>query len=403
MAIQAFNQSTAKKRTELKESPTFLALMVLFLLGLLGIFALSMASCSSHTPPRSQTTVASAGPQQSKASAAQTADSASPPAVQAPDKHALRYLAVGLLAGVIGAGGGGLLGLLFGLPTSASRAAAAAAAVANPERDAAWFNDNTAMEQIADWLTKIIVGLTLTNFQKFADRFYDVSIAISAEMTGFSNAGPVPGGAALASSSILGFIISYIWIRRYLPGELTAARQDMLDRQKIRRDGEEISTAERSGNYQEHPDKGRAVQELTKTFTARFGDALEEPYAFVQPEPNSDDPWKGRFHTDAAVTSTVALNAIVTPIETNPDLFRIQISVDPTTATEPPAKRRGRLYLHPTFPKPIRDIVLDERGAFRIDLIAWGAFTVGLQLETGELHELDLSELPGAPLKFRQR
>jgi len=67
------------------------------------------------------------------------------------------------------------------------------------------------------------------------------------------------------------------------------------------------------------------------------------------------------------------------------------------------ASTQARLYLHPTFPEPIiRTIGFDSGGFAEVKMSAVGAFTVGVQLmSSGDLLELDLSDLRNAPAAFR--
>lgn len=58
-------------------------------------------------------------------------------------------------------------------------------------------------------------------------------------------------------------------------------------------------------------------------------------------------------------------------------------------------------YLHPTFGRAVRQIKI-RRGIARLDVLAWGAFTVGVLLDDGTKLELDLAELSSAPKEFRE-
>lgn len=367
-------------RQDLKTSPTLLALALLFGMAGLGVLSLFIASWIVGFPP------AGSGL-----------------------RFNGRFLAFGIMAGTAGACGGGLLGLLFGLPTSAARAVAQTNAGANtPGQDNPWFTDNTAMEQIADWLTKIIVGLSLVNFDRFLLRGWQVSIEVSKAMTGLPAAGPAVGGLTLAPAVLIGFAISYIWIRRFLPGELAAARLEMMERQqmsvRIMSGRQKMEAAERAGAKQ---GAGLATaQEISaKTtravaFAAAHASAPLETPPIVEPGPNTLDPWKGQFPAREGQLATVRLDAVVKELPGDPDWFSITLQV--ALLGDDLGDRPARLYLHPTFPNPIREIRLGKKG-YALELVGWGAFTVGLQLMSDERHELDLAELPDAPAVFKAR
>ncbi len=66
-----------------------------------------------------------------------------------------------------------------------------------------------------------------------------------------------------------------------------------------------------------------------------------------------------------------------------------------------------RFYLHPTFRRRIRESHVDATGQAVIDLVAWGAFTLGavVKLKDNEVRlELDLAQdVPDAPAAFKLR
>lgn len=79
------------------------------------------------------------------------------------------------------------------------------------------YRDNTNLEEVSDWLTKIIIGLGLVEFQNI------VSAVVTAGATVGDSIDPVHqfGGAAIATGSLIvgfatGFIYYYIWTRVYL-------------------------------------------------------------------------------------------------------------------------------------------------------------------------------------------
>src|SRR5205085_2748028 len=118
------------------------------------------------------------------------------------------------------------------------------------------FRDSTSLEQVADWLTKIIVGLTLTQYSAWEQKFDNLSRNLTEGLLGpaplpqlcetllrgtapaaraavrasdacaTSPAAAVPGGLILALYAIAGFLISYLWMRRYFILEMVIARRE---------------------------------------------------------------------------------------------------------------------------------------------------------------------------------
>ncbi|HEX6747020.1 MAG TPA: SIR2 family protein [Longimicrobium sp.] len=122
--------------------------------------------------------------------------------------------------------------------------------------------------------------------------------------------------------------------------------------------------------------------------------------SFAEPPPlNPDDPHKHRFGGKPAAGGKV-LRAHVKPVGDG-EWFevRLEVSAEPTA---PPLEGSVTFHLHPTFvhdriEQPVKD------GAARVKLVAWGAFTVGAETSDGTRLELDLAELPSAPMAFRMR
>jgi hypothetical protein len=115
----------------------------------------------------------------------------------------------------------------------------------------------------------------------------------------------------------------------------------------------------------------------------------------------SDDPqagkWGGKSEADGRrATATVA------PSNLRKDWFKIDLLVESTTPARP-LTGTVQFHLHPSFrEKVIERPAIDGRA--RLELIAWGAFTVGVSADGGKTKlELDLSKVADAPEAFRTR
>jgi len=119
---------------------------------------------------------------------------------------------------------GALLGLLFGIPrsqggtTDASEGAAAGAQRYKP---------NTNLEEISDWLTKIIVGVSLTQLGEIQARAFDVIGAV-AKGFGGSDAAQAFSAGLLTTALVSGFLASYLVTRLYLRRALDEADRDEI-------------------------------------------------------------------------------------------------------------------------------------------------------------------------------
>lgn len=179
-------------------------------------------------------------------------------------RRALRYLTVFFLGGIValmsysvftgGAAGfpalfsvsvlvlgasallGGALGFLFGIPRSLQNEARAPQAPgaddASRETDAAsprnsdtkyvGYIANTNLEQISDWLTKILVGVGLTQLGSLNSHF-GALLDVTAPAFGEHAVARVYAGALMVFGVLLGFLFGYLWTRLFLIGALRYA------------------------------------------------------------------------------------------------------------------------------------------------------------------------------------
>lgn len=356
-----------------------------------------------------------------------------------------RFFGIGSFAALAAAAFGGALGLLFGLPISAkvvvvNQTGSAGGEPGTESPRGEWFSDNTSIEQIADWLTKIIVGLALTQWRSIQEQFDRLAAAVSAAMAApvaravqgapdqvacvicpssaalasAGDAGKVAGGLILATYGFLGFLLVYLWARRYLSRELAAARGDMRDVQK-RSEMAIVKAAQMEGGLQDAPKtadaKTRAESAVASAAAGEMtegvgtpGEASAFPHPLIAPGHQREDPWNGQFG-GSPTDGKVEVRAQVQSLKTVADLYMILVVISGVT-DEARAQLKGtraRVYLHPTFRRSIRLEQFDSRGRITFKLVGYGAFTLGVQLEDGRLLELDLALLPGAPQEFKDR
>lgn len=302
---------------------------------------------------------------------------------------------------------GGVLGLLFGLPSSRkveSRAAPGAVAVTSG------YEESTSLEQIADWLTKIIVGLSLTQFASWSAAFDRLSLTLTHDLLcpgSGSPCGYVPGASLVSAYFIAGFVMSYMWTRRFFIIEMVA-RDDSV--RQMMQAQERREQAVREGRVQAGAGAPEGVasdyssivaailEDGVRTATGKARTVAQTLKAGADPE----DPWRGVFEGSPTAHDTV-LTASVAPVSGQPGNFRVEVTVAGAT----PERQRelaGQtviFYLHPTFGKTVRAVTFGTDGRASLELYAYGAFTIGAVLGDGTLLELNLANLPGAPDQFK--
>lgn len=159
--------------------------------------------------------------------------------------HSTRYgfprgwsiLATAIVLASGSAMGGGLIGFLFALPRGRRTepgppdhaAPPAASATADPatepsERKAST-RPNTNLDDISDWLTKILVGVGLIQLTSIGDALGRLSRAVAPSLGG-------PESAAFGLGLMLtfvstGFLMGYLWTRFYIPVAFERAESDV--------------------------------------------------------------------------------------------------------------------------------------------------------------------------------
>jgi len=118
---------------------------------------------------------------------------------------------------------GAILGFLFGIPKTLQQAHTGGRVPGQDGEgagtDAVCFQANTNLEQISDWLTKILVGVGLTEISSVPSRLDSYARSVAAGLGNGPGAAPF-AVAILVFYSACGFLVSYLWTRLYFAAEL---------------------------------------------------------------------------------------------------------------------------------------------------------------------------------------
>jgi hypothetical protein len=302
---------------------------------------------------------------------------------------------------------GAILGLLFGLPSvrevrlsdpSDSRTHAGASLAATG------YQESTNLEQVADWVTKILIGLTLTQYALWEQAFERAFRQSSALMLDERHAGPAAATIIALVFAANGFLIVYLSMRRYFIVEMVAGRGESWG--KLRRDFqrlEEAGLVQKTSVTVAPAQQETAARSIAET-AVRLSPTESVGAAREIANQNSDfpdDPWRGKFGGQPS-GGGCQLSATVAPLDNLNQFFTVKLILRSETTTA----RLGQsatFYLHPTFGPDPKKIAFGTDGVATLELIAFGAFTVGVLLEDGTKLELNLATLSDAPEAFRQR
>jgi hypothetical protein len=278
---------------------------------------------------------------------------------------------------------GALVGFLFGIPKEvqgdAKPASAATVAQASAQPSAAYEQRvNTNLEQVSDWLTKIIVGLGLVELRNIPDHLQSIAAFLarsydSKQCPAFGNC-PAFGGAVTVYFAVVGFFGGYLLTRLFLAPAFSALGLSQLANVAI-------------GGNRLLRQEGIEPPQVQRTMAAIR---------------HVDDPQKGRWGGRSEANGR-RLTAKVTPAPGTPAWFLVHLEVTSLDPVNQPLTGNVIFHLHPTFDPPDRTVAAVDNKAV-LDIYAYGAFTVGAEADNGSTRlELDLAELPDAPPEFRSR
>lgn len=326
---------------------------------------------------------------------------------------------VGASIALLGAAGafaiGAALGFLFGLPRWSEQAPPAAPAVATSGQPPgvetlgtaatvlAPVRHNTGLEKVMDWLTTLIVGLGLVHLRDAYNYATDISIwltrAISGDVMASYPANGSAGGAIILAYVVAGFFLSYLWAQRYMPGEMAQAERDSREAMKamVRGYAEQVFNIAAGSPEQRFDvlalkdaanplglDKG-----MLDELAARYGRAIDyfdEPMASFGPSSAHG------YSLEAQVRETTA----------GLGLFSITLSVRATEPGAAPLEGDVVFFLHHTLPECIRRVPVRD-GEATLMILSAGSFIAGAALAGGKIRlSLNLAELPGVSMTFRQ-
>ena len=302
--------------------------------------------------------------------------------------------------------GGILLGFLFGIPkkhklTAESRPAPSpttsevntSPSTSSQSTQLSYYDDNTNLEEISDWLTKIIIGLSLVEFKEIK-----IEMIATAENIGkIFVCLPTDTGYAIGFSTLIffggiGLALGYLWARIKLVLVLT----DNRNRQsKLERDFMNSSNRKTIDQAQFEAKRLEPIAEAGQSFFQKVTTLLKSKTISV-PEDLQKNRWGGKFENEGFVLSARVTKGIL-------GLFDLELSVSATKAVID--VQQVAFFLHDTFPSEIVPVPMVNKAA-KLNLTTYEAFTVGAVVYDGERPielELDLNTYPGYPDGFYYR
>jgi hypothetical protein len=141
-------------------------------------------------------------------------------------------IAVALQTATASFAAGALVGFIFGIPRTLATADSSQATADGSEHPI--YGTNTNLEQISDWLTKILVGVGLVQIGQIGGAIDDLASGVE---KGLGSNGHAVAVTLMVSFAITGFLCSYLYTRMRLQSALEPGRE-MVDKR-----AEEITNA----------------------------------------------------------------------------------------------------------------------------------------------------------------
>jgi hypothetical protein len=139
---------------------------------------------------------------------------------------------------------GGLLGFLFGIPRALRLRERPDTGGQGAQKDEAGnrpaYRPNTNLEEVSDWLTKILVGVGLTQLNAIPAKVVAFGVYFGKPLGGDDVTGERFAAAVLLYFSVTGFLLGYLWTRLFLGSALARADEDAFARAKRKLDAVQL-------------------------------------------------------------------------------------------------------------------------------------------------------------------
>jgi hypothetical protein len=334
-----------------------------------------------------------------------------------------------MLLGLAGMSSGGVVGFLFGLPRSHARD--------NQEKNASLAGDETRvryepstnLEQISDWLTKILIGVGLVQLQNVGGGLAAIGAMVAGTRTPPIEGAAVVSQIVLVVSVVVGFIAAFLWTRLYYGEIQTRVDQQILDRLAIvGRQAERADTVSHSlaqgklassrggarpvaapllpSPVEGAPEAQGAVavgatskMPAALAFIADWDESVRaQILEFVHaPVIRDSDPAGKIFDQSPREQNGRTLNARITTAYEDALVVRLEVRA----LSGAPLEGEVLFLLHPTFDEPSL-VKHAKRNVAEVEIFTDGWFTVAAIADKGRtVLTYDLRRMPRAPKWFK--
>lgn len=291
---------------------------------------------------------------------------------------------------------GSMSGFLFGIPKIINPEGTGSAV--ESERRKKYISQNDNLVQISDWLTKIIVGVGLTQLYNIPDYLRILGEYFSSIFhNNFS------GNVAISIILyflVIGFLFAYVWVRLYFT-EMIQKVEESLEKEivnKLELQEQNVKAiAEALNDTQQKMTEiggGKTLSENLENVKADIKNKTTDNISLEDPQKGN---WGGKTeNNDRKITARIELSDIS-------GYYKVTLEVSSINPLNP-LTGVVKFYLHPSFNNSEPIIAVTDGTATLVLNTVYGAFTAGAEADDGKTKlEIDLAELPNAPQDFKER
>lgn len=149
------------------------------------------------------------------------------------DLRPVQTVCIGLMIALASTLGAGLVGFIFGVPFSRDSPSATSKSAEESQQSesrgiSSTYRPNTSLEQISDWLTKILVGVGLVEIKEAPDSLARLVSFLAPGIGAQPTSKPLIV-SILVFFGVCGFLFGFLWARLYLKRWLTDADKESIE------------------------------------------------------------------------------------------------------------------------------------------------------------------------------
>ena len=300
---------------------------------------------------------------------------------------------VPLMVGVAAMAGGMLLGFLFGIPRTTGNEDGSGSTRKDGDRGLD-YKPSTNLEQVTDWLTKILVGVGLVELKQVTGALGKLGTLVSLALVP-----PVPGVSVLAESVVMvfatvGFLASFLWTRVYYPAIQVGTDIGILEQlNSLKRDVQTVAqlatSAVEAGEAMIIETPREATEPVVKVFR-KIAEFQKAPPEF------ESDPTASIFAGCPSATKDRRLTGRIDKVMQGALILVARVEAIGGSTLDGEAI----FLLHPTMDDPMRKVTCANDAA-ETRFFSEGTFHVVAIVDGGRTAlMLDLGQVPRAPKWF---